>query len=438
MFLKRYEPKETEHINYTLTAFYAMIALMIVFGVVSPLFSVLAFIIYALYICVSKPQDIYLSMFFLVSFANIFKTSAASTSFFTYLIILAAMKLVFSVKKFNSKFVVGWLLLLIYILVGSNLDLKNIIKQALILPMVCFFFSMDKPNVKHVVLSYANGLILSSFVAQFKKIIPNMSKYLTAGKTFELEENVERFTGLYSDPNYYTMAVILAMSLVLVLYVNRVIGKGAYVYSLIFVFFGVQTVSKSFMLMLAFIVLFFAILLIKNKKKIESLIYIGLVLIVVTLIFNGSISIFDNIIERFLNYEGGDITTNRANIWNNYIEYLSLNFDKLIWGAGVGAPLLMKVAAHSTYIDLVYYYGVVGGFLFSLVLFFAFRNAGKIQKNIMAFFPMICLVINAAFVSCLMAYDLTFNLILACMVLTSNFKENQGNQFVDKKSEEYK
>lgn len=426
--VEKHESERKKGVLQNHTLFYVAIAFLIVLGVVIPVFSVLAFVIYALYILFSKPQNVYLSLFFLISFANIFKMSVSSTSFFTYVILLAFLKLLFSIEKFNIKFLTAWLLFLVYITLGSNFDLKNLIKQALLLPIFAFFFLIEKPDIKRVVLNYTNGLVLSSFVAQFERFIPNMSNYLNKEKTFDLEENVERFVGLYSDPNYYTLAIILAISLILVLYVNNVVGKGVYVYYLIFVFFGAQTVSKSFILLIAFISICFVVLLLKNKKYFESLIYLLLLTVAAVFVFSGRISIFDNVIERLIASEdSGDVTTNRTTLWSGYIEYLSLNFDKFIFGSGIGAPHLMKAAAHSTYIDLIYYYGLFGSILFFVVLFLSFCKKDKVKKNSAAFFPLICLLINIAFVSCLVSYDLAFNLILVFMVLTSDFSESIKN-----------
>ena len=115
--------------------------------------------------------------------------------------------------------------------------------------------------------------MLSSFIAQFNNLIPNMSKYIINDVTFELEENVTRFSGFYSDPNYYTLAILLALSCILVLYANKKIGAEVYIYYILIAVFGSQTVSKSFILLFGFLSAFFVFILLKNRNYKALLVY---------------------------------------------------------------------------------------------------------------------------------------------------------------------
>ena len=74
-----------------------------------------------------------------------------------------------------------------------------------------------------------------------------------------------RRSGWYGDPNYYTVGVILSISLLLLLYTRNKLKTVPFLVLIApLIFFGFKTGSKSFLLLLAILCLAFFYILIKR------------------------------------------------------------------------------------------------------------------------------------------------------------------------------
>jgi hypothetical protein len=205
------------------------------------------------------------------------------------------------------------------------------------------------------------------------------------------------------------------------LYVNKLIGVGFYIYFALIVAFGVQTVSKSFLLLLVALCLLFMISLLQNKKHKEFVIVFGCLAVLVFFVATNQIGVFDNLINRIgESFNAGDLTTNRANIWNRYMDYFKENPLSLWFGKGVGASVL-GVVPHNTYIDFLYFYGILGTSIFIFVFGLSLGSLRKNKKSIVNFIPLVCVLVNFFFLSYLMYYDLVYILIFVFIVLNSDF-----------------
>ena len=406
--------------NGLLFAFFS--SALIVLGVISPAVTLIAFCLCAGYLCVTKTEENYYFMFFMIPFANIFKISEESSSFFTYLCLIFIIKQVFLTKEINANFILVFLVYVLYLLFGAFNNITMLIKQAMIPLIVYFFFKNSKSDFKKVCLYFVYGLIFSSLIAYFKDIIPNMDAYIKFERAYEVEGDVTRFTGLYSDPNFYSVALITAfISLALLLFYKKVKYE-AFIALILFVIFGFQTISKSFFLMLGVVLVLFGILLFRNKKALWGLFYSISLIIVVYLVLGGYIGFTDNIMARFK--EGADLTTGRVDIWVTYREYLSQNLLRLSFGAGMGAPELGN-ASHNTYIDFLYYYGIIGTILFLFVCYLASRQTRKNKKTLVNIIPAACVITMMVFLSALQSFDFPFILILIIYAYQIKFDKEE-------------
>lgn len=392
---------------------------LVLLGVSNPIFSYAALGISALCIVAFKPEESMCFMMFIVPFANIFKAGVQSTSFFTYLTLLLAIKLLFGKRNFSSVFVVIWIAMFIYQAVGCDMQVTVLIKQAAILLIVYGYFNFCKVDPKALTMSFTAGLILSCIVAVNSDLIPGLSMFMQIIKTFELEVNVIRFTGLYVDPNFLTLASVMSMSSILVLVKEKRMSKYAMIPCLIVTYFGLMTSSKSFFLMLAIIAVLYIVHSFKNKDYFAAVCGIVIIAVVVVLTINGTIGLFANFMAR-LRYSD-DITTGRTDIWLRYIKHILDSPLNLIFGFGIAAPILRK-AAHSTYIDFIYFYGLVGSALFisGIVVSMSKKRITYRISNIAVF---VCFAFLLTSLSYLQIYDFTFMLILALSFLVKPAKD---------------
>ena len=112
------------------------------------------------------------------------------------------------------------------------------------------------------------------------------------------------------------------------------------------------------------------------------------------------------------------------------MDYFGNNPHKLLFGSGVSAGYLGG-APHNTYIDLLYYYGLVGTVLFLISLISAFSTSRKLKRTSVNAFPIVCILISFFFLSDLMYYDFVFSMILSAYVFNYDFN-NTGKGVIEK------
>lgn len=380
---------------------------LILLGINISFFSVFAFALALAYIVFSDNEDGVCCMFFLLPFANVFKLNPAGSSFFTYLTIVLALKLIVKKRKIEKRFLILWMLLFALQVVGCNMNWGTLIKQASVLLLVYGYFHCCKNITGQIVLNFGVGVLISCFVANMTSIFSNLHAYLRVIRAYEISLDTYRFTALYSDPNYLSKTLIVLCISLFVLIQKKAISPKYYVLIALLIGFGFQTISKSFFLMLVVMVILFFAISIRTGHWGTSLAIALFCAIVVVLFMYGRISVFDSFLERITSTN--DVTTGRMEIWKDYISAIFSSPINLLFGFGIGsAP---KYMAHNTYLELLYTYGILGSLTFIAGLKYAFGN--KIRRGEFAnWAPAIADIIMVFFLSSLVSFDFGFNLIL--------------------------
>mgnify|MGYP004462523873 CR=1 FL=1 len=384
-----------------------ILLVLILRGINISFFSVVAFALALTYIIFSDNENGVCCMFFLLPFANVFKLNPTGSSFFTYLTIVLALKLIVKKQKIEKRFLILWMLLFAIQVVGCNLNLGTLIKQASVLLLVYGYFHCCKNITKQIVLNFGIGVLISCFVANMTSIFSNSHAYLRVVRAYEISLDTYRFTALYSDPNYLAKTLIVLCISLFVLIQQKAISPKYYVLIALLIGFGFQTISKSFFLMLIVMVILFFAISIRTRHWGVSLAITLFCAIVVVLFMYGRISVFDSFFERITSTN--DVTTGRMEIWKDYISVIFSNPINLLFGFGIGST--PKYMAHNTYLELLYTYGIFGSLTFIAGLKYAFGN--KIRRGEFAnWAPAIADIIMVFFISSLVSFDFGFNLIL--------------------------
>lgn len=174
-----------------------------------------------------------------------------------------------------------------------------------------------------------------------------------------------RYNGLFNDPNQMAFWTLSTCAIYLLLSKNRFKNSLVYVLAL---FLIILTMSRSAFLGFLFITFSF---LIKQKGDLYNKIF----LIMLSSIFVSLIAFylylkgfFDEIIDRFIQGFGEKDSQSEGRGFNvilNYPEYL-------FFGAGQGNYKLYNLDGneiHSTWLGILFYYGLVGFFIFLYFLF---------------------------------------------------------------------
>lgn len=391
------------------TSFYAMAILAticIVWGLSSNVIMMGAVIICTVYIAATPPETAVAFMFYLLPFANVFKFGQGSTSIFTYIQLIVILKLLLFNQQIGRRFTYAWLLLAAWQAVGSQLQVLVLIKQMIVPMTVYMVLENCRIDTVRMTKSLAIGLLLSSLIGQAKAFIPALGEFLVDVRAYEVSGLADRFTGLIGDPNHYSsISILVTVGLICQLFNGKLSRKWLIVAGIL-IMFGLNTVSKSYFLMLCVVAVLVLLMCVKKKKYNWFGAGVVTILLILILVAAGSIDVFNSMLQRLTNTT--DITTGRLGIWIMYLRELFSEPVRLMFGHGIAAEILGKVA-HNSYIDLIFYYGLVGSFVYLYPLFLILSR--KTSSDLFHIAPLICFLMLAFFLSYLMYYDLAFILI---------------------------
>lgn len=401
-----------------------LLSILVVLGTINKIFSIMAFSICIIILFVkNNKSDFIFLIFFLMPWAGIFKLSPNSQSLFTYLI------LIFVVFSFvQSKIQVDVLVLILSFacyelllqVLNNTLYLTGYIKILANFFFIYYTINLGiKKNSKRLFLAYIYGVLSSSFIAFLNFDIFNITAYIqdkAFGNTFG---NISRFSGLYGDPNYYAVNIIISLCLVIILLNNNNINRWlALLIGGFLLFFNIQTFSKSAILMLSVPTILFLYSNNRTRKYFRQVIFIILGMVLSFNLLRGHIHFLDIIIRRFMDISSlNELTTGRFQTWLNYLNFFENNFQVLIFGRGLGASLVNEKAAHNTYIDMIYFLGIIGSILYMILIISIFNNKVIIKRTFLNHSIWIVICIMYFFLSELMYIDLPFHLIIAYYVL---------------------
>lgn len=396
---------------------------LIMFGTTIPIVSYIAVGITAIMIMRGDNRYTIPILFAIEPFANVFKASPNSQSFFTMLVFLYVCWNIIR-KKNNYRtelFTAMYGMYLVVIQLACNtLDIERTLKFVVNLFFLQYaLVNSQKIDYKDIFLSYIGGIIASSFV-KLSGVFTNINSYVDTVAVGQYSfDDIIRFAGLYNDPNYYAVNVIIAMCLVIVMFhCKKMSTLYATVTLSILVLFVGLTSSKSALFMLALPMIFLLYSNSKNRRHFIQLVFIVVVIIGAVLIIAGRITIFDIVFERLSQADDIEsLTTGRSRIWKEYLSYFAEHAELLIFGRGLGAGLINRSASHNTYIDILYYLGIVGGALMLGMLgSIAKQRESNNDKCFLNSSVALCITIMYAFLGQLFYFDLIFQLYLAIVV----------------------
>lgn len=409
-----------------------VIAVLILFGTNNVVFVLAALALCVLFFLKSEENKAIEMLFFLMPLAPIFKLSSTSPSLFTYLelgfLLLIYVRTRFVAKKELGCVVAFSLYILFFQIIYGELNITSTIKMIVNIAILLRISKLSVEDGSDVFLSYVAGVLCSSLYRFLDSGFFRISAYTSqnvlgfGGGVF-----VTRFSGLYNDPNYYAISVIISLCLIVFLYMKKRLSLIAtVVLSIPLCIFAGMTSSKSALVMLAIPVIEMIYVCFKEKNYIVlSLFFIALAAIIVGVI-GGKIDIFNATFNR-LNLDTGnidDLTTGRTVLWRDYFNYFNEHLFKTIFGSSIAVTALETSISftkpHNTYIDLILQLGVVGTLGFISCVRLAYKNIQvNIRRGLQNYTLVIVLIVMYCFLSQLQGYDLPFQLGLCLILLNS-------------------
>ena len=370
--------------------------------------------------------DIYILLFAIFPFANIFKASASSMSFLTICEIILFVFIFFDFLKnklkFKSIFLFSILAFTIYLVVGffEQFSFSVFIKM-LIRPFILYYlfnseFSYDKKKAVTVGIAYmlSVSMILMMFLSLNQSFMERVIDYL---RIVQIQNGLQQLTrngGLLTDPNYCSLAILMTLSLLGVLYYSKQVGSVYWLFIIPLIVMGFSTYSKSFFLCIIAYAVLMTMFVLFPKHPGWGVVTTAVVSVIAYGVVNGRIEVIELVLDRFQN---GDITTGRSNLNRTYLTYLADNPSKLFFGSGITSYAIDTYNnVHNLFIESLYKLGIVGSFIYCILIRSCMYANGR-KKRLVAYFPVIFMVTMYMALAGLDSFELIYYFII-CGVST--------------------
>ena len=260
-----------------------------------------------------------------------------------------------------------------------------------LLTFIFAFFCVGKINLKKVIYYLASALIISSIIAC-------AGHYLNFIDHERLIFN-GRFGALTSHPNLLARLCLVTISLLASIILNK---NGKILDLLLILLVGVigyATYSKVyFLLMLAIagVVVIFSYVKTTNKKRWFKI--VGICLLILAILALIAFPYLKGIIKRFFdcdhNISLDSIFTGRIDIWKAFLKEFKSKPVYIIFGKSMMGDLPNPIGIHSTYLALLYQYGIVGLLILFGYLILLFKNFGRFSKSPINYLALVILLVS--------------------------------------------
>lgn len=329
------------------------------------------------YIVSEHDDTLCIALFFcILPFSQIFNNGGSS--YFVFLKFAFIIKYFYRTTVINKRFFYPLLVFSVY----SGFDMAingTIFSGYMRLVNLVFWFltiyimscSSSENTYFYVGMHFLFGLILSCCIALFSDLIPGLNAMLSAAT---INQSVSRFSGLWNDPNTFSVFMGVGLTIVFLFYAKKEISSVAF-YALagILSVFALLSLSK---MCLMFVLFVWIGMLVFNKKigssqKVLIVAAFGLVCFCVWYFFPEIVStyIWRFNIDSSNSYSLDSLTTHRSELWKIYIS--DLNADPISWiiGNGMGCSLPIGRAAHQSVLQIIYNSGILGLLLLIKMVF---------------------------------------------------------------------
>lgn len=260
----------------------------------------------------------------------------------------------------------------------------------------------------HLNFFFSIGIISAALSAYFLVQYPTIARFIDI---FSVQD-ITRYSGYYGDPNFYSAHIAAALGGYLILFSHaRKRMLESIVMSVVLLYCGLLSVSKSFVIVTALMLLLWILLILRIRKHIsyKIIIIVTICAIALGIITSDTFSGLLNIVAiRFGSASNlSDLTTSRSTIWVMYFQYLEDNPAVLLLGKGYANVLIEGHSTHNTILQGVYQFGIVGFVIFVFWLRDLFKislkNLKLERKQYLA-----CLVLAVGVIFPWMSIDLLF------------------------------
>lgn len=340
-----------------------VIALIVLAYVVDvPVIILIGFALACLLVGFSNCEDSVYFLAFFTSFSGIFVYEGRHMFF--VMVALFIIKF-FLCNKISYKTIIYYLVIIVYSLlfcdVQGDFSFAKLIGLILLFAVPVVGAYADRINCETFMKHYIFGFVLQTVMGFFVTKIPAMLELFETDLMWTADyQELTRFFGLAFDSNFYALSNFIIVGYLLFAFKKLTIYRG-----IILLFLGVSgflTISKSYVLIVGVFLIIFVVIRLMLPKRLLFAIVGVVVAVFVFLWVSDSIgyNAIDLVLSRFV-WGGGfaENTTGRVGIWKEYLDiFMHANLKEFLFGFGFNATV--KQAAHNTFIEFLFYYGLIG------------------------------------------------------------------------------
>mgnify|MGYP000859861922 FL=1 len=291
----------------------------------------------------------------------------------------------------KKNFFVFFFLFISYVFLGIiNYNMRDLdIGLNLALCYLVIYYAGTIANcsfLKKSSLGLAYGVVLSAAMFYIAPYIPRLqyvvNQMIQTTNIYGFNA-LTRLSAMAYDPNQYGLYVIIAMTALLrCLFLEGFKDCLMIALCLILAILGVLTLSKSYLIIFAFLFIVFSYrLLVATNIRSTYKILIILLLIIAGVVAIGALSVYINAFtERFNVSSANDLTTGRSTIWLRYIEIIFGDLKILLMGSSVSYSLPNYSSPHNFILYMIFHFGIVGSMIYIGMIFGIF-DAIKVVQN---------------------------------------------------------
>ena len=306
------------------------------------------------------------------------------------------------------------------------------------------FVNKEELEFKTMVYFLLIGFLIACCLVPFRYVSSRVELFLPDFPAYVGKQ--KRFSGLTSDPNYFVVEVLLLITCLTQLYFTNKIKVSYYPFLFVLLIIGFLTVSKAYFITLCVFCVLVLIKLFINKFKYKEKIGKDITYFIITLLLAVAVcvpqifALFGRFIdESYVNFNEkrgsaalNTFTTGRSEIWIQYFYEIISTPKNLLFGQGIGGalPSAIDISPHNIFIELLYYFGLVGSTLIvTLAVWLCVKSSRKINRKFVNFIPFIAITVMLMSLNALISFRLFILIsILSYSINLSSVKENKNNQ----------
>lgn len=346
---------------YPLGSIVLVQALLYLAPFVSSLLSYVAFVICAYRVLRYDARVFATDFAILMPLTTLFQ-SPGGISLLAYLSLFAAVRYVLGYGLKLNRATVLLLILANYLLLRMQMEISLFALYFGQLFLFCVIIPwQDSQSAERTAKQFCSSLLLSSVYALAFRNTSQIAAIRGKEVPAYWGSSLMRFQGVFEDPNYYMLLLVLGLALLIKLKDSGKITRG-YFFSMGLAMFalGVLTYSKTFALAFVLLGCVYVFWQFRNRKYAFGSFLIAALAIVICVMMLLDISPFEVLLARFTNASNlSDLTTGRTRIYQRYWAEISEKISGVFFGLGMSAKGLDR-DPHNLFLEVIYYTGVVG------------------------------------------------------------------------------